>query len=438
MSLELITKTAETRFVQALSQHEAEANWVVVNFNLSMLLDEYKSEYQFKIAVNLIHDLLKNYEGFIYAMADNSIVVLCHKLEKLLLDKLIFQLRYLYMDDPLCYDDKGEENPEFCSVYDVRLDWKALEALSVRYVKMVTRKSMLKPEPEMAVRAEPVAPPPIRKITSDRMPKLISDEPLDIIPVRAEALKPYTPPDKLAALRQALSVMDMKPVTRRQPVCAVLPDMRVRRVFDELYMNIAHLRKLLSSDAEFFTNRWLFQYITHLLDVRMIDMIINTQDEYFSAPISVNLNVETLLSSAFEKFDSSIAAAKKVSVVIEVPVVDLFSDMHAFKAAIKEVKKRGYRVCLDGLSSESFMSIDREKIGLDLIKVQWNADLVSDITSRENEELKKAIHMAGTNRIILCRCDNKSALEYGIAIGISLFQGRYLDSVLNPTSKIEN
>jgi hypothetical protein len=40
--------------------------------------------------------------------------------------------------------------------------------------------------------------------------------------------------------------------------------------------------------------------------------------------------------------------------------------------------------------------------------------------------------------VILTRCDNKQAVEYGQALGITLFQGRYLDGLVNPKSSVKN
>jgi hypothetical protein len=148
--------------------------------------------------------------------------------------------------------------------------------------------------------------------------------------------------------------------------------------------------------------------------------------------------VETLLSSRFAEFDASISPSNKVSIVLEVPVVDIFADMAAFLIARSEVQKLGYRVCIDGITTASFSSINREKLGIDLVKMQWNADMQSDLKSDSSKMLIDAVLATGTNRLILCRCDNKSAVEYGQALGISLYQGRYLDSLLNPTSKVEN
>jgi hypothetical protein len=145
-----------------------------------------------------------------------------------------------------------------------------------------------------------------------------------------------------------------------------------------------------------------------------------------------------LLSDSFTKFDAAIKPSMKVSIVIEIQIADVFNDMAAFMVAKEMVQKLGYRVCLDGLTSLSFTQIDRERLGFDLAKLYWNADLESDLKSRENKQLSEAVKSCGPNRVILCRCDDRRAVDYGQALGISLFQGRFLDRIIDPTSKVEN
>jgi hypothetical protein len=33
--------------------------------------------------------------------------------------------------------------------------------------------------------------------------------------------------------------------------------------------------------------------------------------------------------------------------------------------------------------------------------------------------------------VILCRCDSREAVEFGLAVGINTFQGRYVTSLLS-------
>lgn len=133
------------------------AGWQAVHFRLSDLLDQYKSEYQTKIAVNLVNDLLKNYDGGIFLLMDHSIVVLVGQLERPVLNKLIFQLRYLYMDDPLAYTDEGHENPDFCTIYDLTRDWQTFFFdLCTQRMAVSLRKSAM-PERKHEVPRSPVS-----------------------------------------------------------------------------------------------------------------------------------------------------------------------------------------------------------------------------------------------------------------------------------------
>lgn len=411
--MNIVQKSAEIKLMELLGVVPDPAGWQAVHFHLNDLLEQYKSEYQFKIAVNLIHDLLKGYEGGIYQMVDNSIIVVCAELDRNVLNKLIFQLRYLYMDDPLSYLEDGGENKNFCTMYDLRVQWQEFMDMCGSRMALLVRKNSATERSDQ-----------INENTGNQRGSSAGKNDFNVL--------------RMVSIERDLERSDLQRVMRRQPVCVVSPAMNVRRVFDEMYIHINHLRQFLKMDVDLFSNRWLFKYMTQLLDNRMLDLIKQNMMRYTDSPISLNLNVETLISNRFAEFDALIKPSSKVSIVIEVPIMDVFADIHAFHMARRDVQRRGYRVCLDGLSTESFLMIDREKLGVDLVKVQWNADIESDLDTKENKAIVKAVKDFGSNRVILCRCDNKEAVQYGQALGISLFQGRYIDSLLTPHAKVEN
>jgi EAL domain-containing protein (putative c-di-GMP-specific phosphodiesterase class I) len=195
---------------------------------------------------------------------------------------------------------------------------------------------------------------------------------------------------------------------------------------------------VLKSDTQFISNRWLFKYLTRVLDEQLLALVKKDLARFLAVPVSLNLNVETILSEHFEIFDGALKPEIKQSIVLELPVIDAFADMAAFNLARKQAQKMGYRVCLDGLTISSFINIDRKRLELDLLKVQWNADVESDITNKQNVELAKAVADCGSNRVILCRCDSKLAVDFGHALGVSLFQGRFIDSLVNPSLTVAN
>ena len=94
------------------------------------------------------------------------------------------------------------------------------------------------------------------------------------------------------------------------------------------------------------------------------------------------------------------------------------------------MRERGYRVCLDGLTHLTAPFIDRERLGLDLIKVYWSQEMLYDPSGLRREAFREMIGQSGPTRVILCRCGNEEAIEYGRALGISLFQGNAVDARL--------
>jgi len=150
------------------------------------------------------------------------------------------------------------------------------------------------------------------------------------------------------------------------------------------------------------------------------------------------LNIETLLSQSFAEFDRAVEADFKKNIVIEIQLSDVFADMQGYFAARKLLQEAGYRICLDGLTNLSFVQIDRETLGFDLVKLYWNADLQSDIKRKQSKDLGAAVKRCGSSRVILARCDSKDAVYYGQSLGIALFQGRYIDGLLDPASEIVN
>lgn len=411
--MQIFLKNSELKLMETLSALEEPAGWHAVHFHLGQLMEEYKSEYQFNIAVNLIHDLLKGYDGGIFLLEDQSIITLCFGLERSIHNKIIFQLRYLYMDDPLSYSEDGKENPHFSTTYDLRTEWNEFWSLCSRRMAVSARSKPAAPE------QEPDVPERENNLRRPRPSKS-----------RLSA-------QSLARVERDLMYADLSRAVRRQAICASLPGIPMRHVLDELYINIAHLRQVLRSEVDFLSNRWLFKYLTQMLDQRMVEFI-RANPRYLDQPVSINLNVETLMSPWFAEFDAQLKPATKVSMVIEVPVIDVFANMEIFLVAKRQVQQQGYRVCLDGLTTHSFTQIDREKLGVDLMKLQWNADQESELGSLENRDLAASVRSCGTNRVILCRCDSKTAIDYGHAMGISLFQGRYIDGVINPNAKLEN
>ncbi len=420
--MRVISREPEAHLIELLNLvQDNRQGWQAVCFAFSRLLEHYRSEYQLKIAINLMNDLLGDRDGAVYQCEDATIYVMVRHLSRPIMDKLVFQLRYLFMDDPLSYTIDGDENPEFATVYDIEEQWQDFMDVCKRRLVQRVRKT------QVEQRSVPTA-------TSAAMAAAGIPQ---AGPIIKREIK-YFNASNLAAIEKDLKDVDLTQALRRQPVVSVTPEGQIRTVFDELYINIAHLRSSIGIEVDLMSNRWLFRYLTQILDERMLETVQKSPVRYLTNPVSFNFNIPTLLSNRFAEFDAAVKPSTKVSIVIEMQIGDVFSDMGGFLAARDTVQKLGYRVCLDGVTDISFPQIDRTRLGFDLIKLQWNAEGAKDTGSDKNMKLMAAIKQCGSNRVIITRCDNHHAVAYGHALGVTLFQGRYLDTLVNPKATVEN
>src|SRR6185369_2744460 len=71
---------------------------------------------------------------------------------------------------------------------------------------------------------------------------------------RTKAAAKILSAESLAGIENSLEKIDLRAALRRQPVYALLPGGKdSRRVFDEIYIHIAHLRDQLKLNVDFFS-----------------------------------------------------------------------------------------------------------------------------------------------------------------------------------------
>jgi len=75
--------------------------------------------------------------------------------------------------------------------------------------------------------------------------------------------------------------------------------------------------------------------------------------------------------------------------------------------------------------------VDRERLGIDLVKLLWSGDLLDQLGGVHQATFKKAIERRGPERLILARCDSEHALDVGHVPGIALYQGYLLDRMIS-------
>jgi len=250
---------------------------------------------------------------------------------------------------------------------------------------------------------------------------------------KQEKGEPLTP-DVLARVVQALERADLSNLVRRQFICKVDEQMVPEEKFSELFISIMDLRETMLPGVDLVANRWLFQHLTETLDKRMLSMLSKTDTLSMTGEISFNVNVTTLLSQEFQKFDDNVSASRRGAMVIELQKEDIFSNLTSYTFAREFVQDKGYKVCLDGMTLETLGMIKHERLGVDMVKLIWHPDLV-DGGDDVVKMLKAIVDRRGDEYLIMCRCDNREAVDFGRSAGIMQFQGRFVESMIAEDSR---
>lgn len=234
----------------------------------------------------------------------------------------------------------------------------------------------------------------------------------------------------LAAIQKAISQADLSTMTSRQAICEVGESGRPQPLFYELFTSIGALQRALLPDQNLFSDRWLFQYLTTKLDERMLAWLTKNDDSTLKRAFSLNINIASVLSPRFLEFDALLDKERRNTIVIELQKIDVFADVARFLFAKEFLLDRGYRICLDGLTTLSLPFIDRRMLGFELVKLHWTPQLRQQLEGKDGERLRKSIEETNPRRIIMMRCESDDAIELGHELGISLFQGYFLDHLL--------
>lgn len=400
MIAQVPTDPPEARLLDTL--HRIQRNpyeWRAAYLHLSRLRPQNRREYKLRVAAGEFEPLLRRFEGEVHRLSDGDIVVLCKGAGVAEMNQAVLRVRYLFSDDPLVSrapddeaGDGGANEARLCRWYDLGTAYDALRQRTEYLLVEVEGRHARK-----GGAAEAVPAPP---------------------------LDPHT----LVQVERGLSTVDIAALVRRQPVCALVSDEPPQAVFTEFYVDIGDLARALGAGVDLTASRWLFQYLTAALDERLLATVAEDADAAMG-PASLNLNVATLLSPAFMQFDHrSRGGGRKF--LIELQLTDIYAEPGVYVFARDLVRRRGHRICLDGLHHLHLPLVDRARLGADFVKVRWSQELPDDVDGAPRDELKAAIRRTGVERVILCRCGSGDAVRWGQELGIRLFQGRYIDSRL--------
>jgi hypothetical protein len=397
------SKNQESALLQAVQRLGVNrAQWSAAHLHLARMKQRNKLDYQLRIAANTFETAVAALEGQLFKLGNGDLLFIYRKPQDV--STAIVRLQYL-LDE--AYDGasvEDETETDLYTLYDLALQYPQLLQAAQRLLELAQRR--------------------VAAHTVDRKKEERPEEgslPLDL--------------KSLNELVEAVARTDITNLIRKQTVYALLSEKPSVPLFAEKFISMEDLRRALLPGHSLVSNRWLFQYMTESLDRRVLAFLNRNADTEITGAFSLNLNVSTILSPEFLTFDAGLTVNMRGSIVIEIQAIDILADMTAYGFARGFLTDRGYRICLDGVTGQTFPFLDRKRLGADFLKLQWSPMLAQGPMAPSREDLQDLIDRTGRVCTVLCRVDQEKAISFGRSFGIALYQGRYIDR-LTATGRI--
>ncbi len=382
---------------------EDRSGYYAVHIHLSQLRAGNLKPHFIDIAARTFENLLSSHAANLFRLSNADFVLVCRDVPLDDVDPTLYKVRALFSEDPLSIGEEGSIDDKFSTWYDLSREGD-YSAFKIAVVKV-------KEEDEKRAKERAV-----RQSNGQAM----GGEDID--------------PSRLLAIGQRLREISITDLIRQQTAVVVLPDADGKLLFREHYITMPGLQKRLAPGVNLFGNPWLFQYLTEILDARiLVEMTRQRVWNHFD-PISVNLNISTVMGRDFQDFNREAGDFSK-KIVIEFQLIDIFSDIKDYKSARDMLKERGYRVLIDGLNPLSLQFFDPGPLDADFIKVNWSREFLGDIPAERIDDIRNVVEQAGKDSIILARVDSEEAVQWALNLGITRFQGLYVDLLVKQMVK---
>ena len=395
------SKSKEARLLDILQRIRASASgYFAVHLHLSELRPSHRQPHFIRMAHRSIDSLVTKEDVQAFYLHNDDAILLCRNVQVDDVDDTVFRVRAIFHEDPLTQTEDGSADDRFSTWYDLaqQNDFKSLEDDAIELAKKAAKAESKKSE-----------------ASSGRAARLMEGEPLE--------------PEMLTAINQKLLEVRIGDLVRRQPAVIVGGKGKSKLAFREHFIAMEELRKRIAPKINIFASNWLFQYLSETIDMRILEVMARLDYAQQESPISINLNIPTITARSFQNFHLVVGKNTK-NVVIELQIIDIFSNIYAFNQARDWLHEHGYRVLIDGLNPLGLHFFDPSVLGADFIKITWGPEISGGVGQEQTEKIKEVVSRMPDGGTVLARVDTEEGISWGLQQGIRCFQGHFTDKVV--------
>jgi len=236
-------------------------------------------------------------------------------------------------------------------------------------------------------------------------------------------------PKNLDQLARSFKKLDARPLMKHQSAVQIGASGQGQLLFREYYVSIADLRKTVAPDVDLLADRWLFQYLTTILDQRVLHMLRSQTMDDLPKNFSLNLNMQTVNTKDFQMFDQFVGDQAH-RVILEFQPVDVFSNIFAYEETRDLLQGRGYKVLIDTLQPLVLDYFDPSMLKADYYKIAWGDRLGGSATKDGQMEMRELIQSIGASNVVISHVDSEEAVRFGLQLGVQRFQGFFVDRLV--------
>jgi len=169
----------------------------------------------------------------------------------------------------------------------------------------------------------------------------------------------------------------------------------------------------------------LFNQLTITLDRLLLDAFGDANPA--RAKCSINLNVESVFTRAFEAFLGDTRENAFSNLAFEFRQGNILQQFDEYEVATNLITSRAGTVAVDAIFPETVGIVNMSRLRANMAKIFWRQG-AEQILPRFRDDIE-AMQKAGT-RVVLARVDDDLGIDVGHDLGITMFQGFHVDHLL--------
>ncbi len=216
---------------------------------------------------------------------------------------------------------------------------------------------------------------------------------------------------------------------RNQKIAIIQPGKPPHQIMQEYFIGMDMLKKHVFKQVELRGSGNLFNQLTITLD----QLVLNSYNDVNPGQekCSINLNVESVFTKGFQNIVDAGDDKVFANVVFEFRQANILQHFDEYMIASQLIQSRGGTVAVDAIFPETTGVVNLSRLNANMAKIFWRPG-AEDVLPNFKDEIART--QAGGTLIVLARLDDEQGLNTGHQLGITMFQGFFVDDLLKPAA----